>query len=141
MITVHHLAQSRSLRILWLLEELGVPYDVRRYERDPETQLAPAELTAIHPLGKAPIVTDGDTTVAESGAIIESEEMAGIFRAAVDDALKKKTWELFLNEDDKLRWRGYQDGREVIYVNEPESTWFQRFVAGIIQLLPVKSQL
>ena len=59
----------------------------------------------------------------------------------VDDALKKKTWELFLNEDDKLRWRGYQDGREVIYVNEPESTWFQRFVAGIIQLLPVKSQL
>ena len=77
----------------------------------------------------------------ESGVIIESEEMAGIFRAAVDDALKKKTWELFLNEDDKLRWRGYQDGREVIYVNEPESTWFQRFVAGIIQLLPVKSQL
>ena len=76
-----------------------------------------------------------------NAVIIESEEMAGIFRAAVDDALKKKTWELFLNEDDKLRWRGYQDGREVIYVNEPESTWFQRFVAGIIQLLPVKSQL
>jgi glutathione S-transferase len=71
MVTVHHLENSRSQRILWLLEELAVPYDVRRYERDPETQLAPAELTAIHPLGKAPIVTDGDTTVAESGAIIE----------------------------------------------------------------------
>lgn len=71
MITVHHLENSRSQRILWLLEELGVPYQVLRYERDPETQLAPAELTAIHPLGKAPIVTDGETTVAESGAIIE----------------------------------------------------------------------
>jgi len=71
MVTVHHLENSRSQRILWLLEELGVPYAVRRYERDPVTQLAPAELTAIHPLGKAPIVTDGDTTVAESGAIIE----------------------------------------------------------------------
>ena len=77
----------------------------------------------------------------ESGVIIEWENMAGVFRAAVDDGLKAKAWELFLNEDDKLRWRGYQDGREVIYVNEPESTWVQRFIAGFIQLLPVKSQL
>lgn len=71
MITVHHLENSRSQRILWLLEELGVGYEVKRYARDPETSLAPKELTAIHPLGKAPIVTDGDTVVAESGAIIE----------------------------------------------------------------------
>ena len=71
MITVHHLENSRSQRILWLLEELGVPYEVKRYARDPETSLAPAELTAIHPLGKSPIIADGETIVAESGAIIE----------------------------------------------------------------------
>ncbi len=71
MITVHHLENSRSQRILWLLEELEVPYEIKRYARDPETSLAPAELTAIHPLGKAPIITDGDTVIAESGAIIE----------------------------------------------------------------------
>ena len=71
MITVHHLENSRSQRILWLLEELGVPYEIERYARDPGTSLAPAELTAIHPLGKSPIISDGDTVVAESGAIIE----------------------------------------------------------------------
>lgn len=71
MITVHHLENSRSQRILWLLEELGVDYDIKRYERDATTSLAPAELQRIHPLGKSPIITDGETTVAESGAIIE----------------------------------------------------------------------
>jgi glutathione S-transferase len=71
MITVHHLEDSRSQRILWLLEELGLPYEVVRYERDPVTRLAPPALTAIHPLGKSPVVTDGDLTVAETGAIIE----------------------------------------------------------------------
>ena len=71
MITVHHLNNSRSQRILWLLEELGVPYEVKRYERDPKTMLAPPELRAIHPLGKSPIITDGDKTIAETGAIIE----------------------------------------------------------------------
>jgi glutathione S-transferase len=71
MITVHHLDNSRSQRILWLLEELGLDYEIKFYKRDPKTRLAPPELTAIHPLGKAPIVTDGDVTVAESGAIIE----------------------------------------------------------------------
>ena len=71
MITVHHLSNSRSQRILWMLEELGVPYQVRRYERDPETMLAPASLKEIHPLGKSPVITDGDLVVAESGAIIE----------------------------------------------------------------------
>lgn len=71
MLTIHHLENSRSQRILWLLEELGVDYGIKTYKRDKETSLAPPELTAIHPLGKSPIVTDGDTTVAESGAIIE----------------------------------------------------------------------
>ena len=71
MITVHHLNNSRSQRILWLLEELGLPYEIVRYTRDARTMLAPPELLAIHPLGKSPIISDGSTTVAESGAIVE----------------------------------------------------------------------
>ena len=71
MIVVHHLNNSRSQRILWLLEELGAPYEVRRYERDPATILAPAELRAVHPLGKSPVIVDGGRTVAESGAMVE----------------------------------------------------------------------
>lgn len=71
MIRVHHLNNSRSQRILWLLEELGLPYEVVRYQRDAKTMLAPPELRAVHPLGKSPVITDDDITVAESGAIIE----------------------------------------------------------------------
>jgi glutathione S-transferase len=71
MITVHHLNNSRSQRVLWLLEELGVAYEVKRYERDAKTMLAPLALLAIHPLGKSPVIVDGGVTVAESGAIIE----------------------------------------------------------------------
>lgn len=71
MIIVHHLENSRSQRVLWLLEELSLPYEVRRYARDAKTMLAPPELRAIHPLGKSPVITDGDAIVAESGAIIE----------------------------------------------------------------------
>ena len=71
MITVHHLQNSRSQRILWLLEELGLDYDIHHYARDPETSLAPKELFDIHPLGKSPVITDGDLVVAESGAIVE----------------------------------------------------------------------
>jgi len=71
MITVHHLNNSRSQRVLWLLEELGLPYEIRKYQRDPKTMLAPPELRQVHPLGKSPVITDGDVTVAESGAIIE----------------------------------------------------------------------
>lgn len=71
MIVVHHLQNSRSQRILWMLEELGVDYTVKRYERDPETQLAPPELLEVHPLGKSPVISDGETVIAESGAIIE----------------------------------------------------------------------
>lgn len=71
MLTVHHLETSRSQRVLWLLEELGVPYEIVLYKRDPKTRLAPAALKAIHPLGKSPVITDGDVTVAESAAILE----------------------------------------------------------------------
>ena len=71
MITVHHLADSRSQRVLWLLEEMGRPYEVKRYERNPATMLAPPELKAIHPLGKSPVVDDGAVRVAETGAIVE----------------------------------------------------------------------
>jgi len=71
MIVVHHLNNSRSQRVLWLLEELGVPYEIKRYQRDAKTMLAPPELRAVHPLGKSPVITDGNLTIAESGAIIE----------------------------------------------------------------------
>ncbi|MGP8123391.1 MAG: glutathione S-transferase family protein [Xanthobacteraceae bacterium] len=70
MLTVHHLNNSRSQRVLWLLEELGVPYEIVRYQRQPN-MLAPKELRAIHPLGKSPVITDNGNTIAESGAIIE----------------------------------------------------------------------
>ncbi|WP_119354098.1 glutathione S-transferase [Azohydromonas sediminis] len=71
MITVHHLENSRSQRVLWLLEELGVPYEVKLYKRDPKTSYAPPELAQVHPLGKSPVITDGRLTVAETGAIVE----------------------------------------------------------------------
>ena len=70
MITVHHLETSRSQRILWLLEELGLPSQPKVYQRDKRTRLAPPELKQIHPLGKSPVITDGQIVVAESGAII-----------------------------------------------------------------------
>ena len=70
-ITVHHLNNSRSQRVLWLLEELGVPYTIKHYKRDAKTMLAPAALKKVHPLGKSPVITDGELTIAESGAIIE----------------------------------------------------------------------
>ncbi len=71
MITVHHLNNSRSQRVLWLLEELGLPYEIQKYQRDPQTMLAPEALRKVHPLGKSPVITDDGVTVAESGAIIE----------------------------------------------------------------------
>ena len=71
MITVHHLNNSRSQRVLWLLEELDLPYEIRHYQRDIKTMLAPPELKAVHPLGKSPVISDGGVTVAESGAIVE----------------------------------------------------------------------
>lgn len=72
MITVHHLEHSRSQRLLWLLEELGLDYRIKHYKRDPKTRLAPPELRKVHPLGKSPVLTDGDEVLAESGAIMET---------------------------------------------------------------------
>ena len=71
MIVVHHLNNSRSQRVLWLLEEIGVPYEVKRYERNAQTMLAPPELKAVHPLGKSPVITDDGQTIAETGLIVE----------------------------------------------------------------------
>ncbi|HEX8481009.1 MAG TPA: glutathione S-transferase [Allosphingosinicella sp.] len=71
MIVVHHLENSRSQRVLWLLEELGLPYEVRRYARDPKTMLAPPELRRVHPLGKSPVIEDEGRVVAETGAVVE----------------------------------------------------------------------
>ena len=97
MITVHHLNNSRSQRVLWLLEELGVPYRVQRYERDARTMLAPPELLKVHPLGKSPVITDGDLTLAESGAILETLiERHGQGRlkpeAGTPEALRYRYW-------------------------------------------------
>jgi len=71
MLTLHHLNNSRSQRVLWLLEELGIEYEIKHYQRNSETQLAPDSLKAIHPLGKSPLLTDGDTVIAESAVIID----------------------------------------------------------------------
>ncbi len=71
MLTLHHLNNSRSQRILWLLEELGAPYEMKTYRRDAKTRLAPPELQAVHPLGKSPVIVDGDIRIAESGAIVD----------------------------------------------------------------------
>jgi glutathione S-transferase len=84
MLIVHHLNNSRSQRVLWLLEELALPYEIKRYQRDPKTMLAPPELRAVHPLGKSPVITDGDVVVAETGAIVEYlvEKAGGQLRPA-----------------------------------------------------------
>ena len=71
MLTVHHLGKSQSERIVWLCEELEIPYELKRYDRDPVTRLAPPEYKALHPIGAAPVITDGDLVLAESGAVIE----------------------------------------------------------------------
>ena len=82
MLIVHHLNNSRSQRVLWLLEELELPYEIKFYERDPVTRLAPPALRAVHPLGKSPVLVDGDVTVAETGAIVEylAEKSGGRLR-------------------------------------------------------------
>ena len=93
MIILHHLENSRSQRVLWLLEELGLPYEVQRYARDPKTMLAPPALLQVHPLGKSPVITDGDITVAESGAIVEyllDAHGAGRLRPAAGTAQRRR---------------------------------------------------
>jgi glutathione S-transferase len=103
MIIVHHLNNSRSQRILWLLEELGLPYEIKRYQRDAKTMLAPPELLQVHPLGKSPVITDGAITVAESGAIVEYlldtyGEASGLRPGKGTDAYRRYTYWLHFAE-------------------------------------------
>ncbi len=98
MLIVHHLENSRSQRILWLLEELGFDYEVRRYARDRKTMLAPPELRQVHPLGKSPVLEDDGLTVVESGAIAEYlVEKAGGRFGAPSDAQSKRRYRMFLH--------------------------------------------
>jgi len=98
MIVVHHLENSRSQRILWLLEELELPYTVKRYQRDPKTMLAPPELRRLHPLGKSPVIEDGKLVIAESGAIVEYlVEKAGGRMGAPDAICDKLRYRQFLH--------------------------------------------
>lgn len=97
MITVHHLNNSRSQRVLWLLEELGLHYEVKRYERDAKTMLAPASLKAVHPLGKSPVISENGRTIAETGAIIEyildTHGMGRLIpKPGTDDRLRYTYW-------------------------------------------------
>jgi glutathione S-transferase len=103
MITVHHLNESRSQRILWLLEELELPYEIKFYWRDPHTKMAPAELQQIHPLGKSPIITDGGRAIAESGAIIDY-----IIRHYGDGRLQPEPRSR--DYDDYVYWLHYAEG-------------------------------
>ncbi|RBP08547.1 glutathione S-transferase [Roseiarcus fermentans] len=99
MITVHHLNHSRSQRVLWLLEELELPYEIKYYERDPVTRLAPPSLKAVHPLGKSPVVVDDGVTIAETGAIVDYlvEASGGKLRpeAGTPDRLRWTYWSHF----------------------------------------------
>lgn len=114
MITVHHLETSRSQRVLWLLEELGVPYTLKLYKRDPLTKLAPPELKAIHPLGKSPVITDGGETIAESGAILEylverygaqaQGDLAGLQPAAATPAYRQSRFWMHYAEGSLMNW-------------------------------------
>ncbi|HEV7734251.1 MAG TPA: glutathione S-transferase [Candidatus Binatia bacterium] len=107
MIVVHHLNESRSQRVLWLLEELGVPYEIETYERDAATRLAPPELFAVHPLGKSPVVTEDGVTLAESGAIVDHlirRHGKGRFQPAVDSA----------DYDRYVHWLHYAEGSAML---------------------------
>jgi glutathione S-transferase len=109
MLTVHHLNNSRSHRILWLLEELEVPYEVAFYERDAKTNLAPRELRAIHPLGKSPVVTDGKVTIAESGAIVDY-----IVRRYDKDGKIAPTPDMTPLYEDYVYWLHYAEGSAMV---------------------------
>jgi len=107
MITVHHLNESRSQRILGLLEELGADYEIKAYARDATTRLAPDELRAVHPLGKSPVITDGDATVHESGAIIDyliRQHGAGRLQPPGGSP----------EEEDYLQWLHYAEGSAML---------------------------
>ena len=107
MITVHHLNNSRSQRILWLLEELELDYELKCYQRDATTNLAPPELEAVHPLGKSPVLTDGDNTIIESGAIIDY-----VLRNHGNGRLMPKPGSL--EHEQYLQWMHYSEGSAML---------------------------
>jgi glutathione S-transferase len=107
MIVVHHLNDSRSERILWLLEELEIPYELRSYQRDATTRLAPPELAQVHPLGKSPVVEIDGRVIIESGAIVEIVTRrfgGGRLRPAEDSPLY----------DDYVQWLHYAEGSAML---------------------------
>ena len=149
MITVHHLNNSRSQRVLWLLEEIGLDYDIVRYQRDAKTMLAPASLRRIHPLGKSPVIEDGPLRLAETGAIVdylvgrygenlappESGEACWRYRYwlhyAEGSAMPPLLMKLIVNKLGPLGWpaRRYVDGQIALHLdfleNElTERAWF-----------------
>ncbi|WP_133406323.1 glutathione S-transferase family protein [Parashewanella tropica] len=103
MITVHHLNESRSSRVIWLLEELNMPYELVKHQRDPQTRLAPESLKKVHPLAKAPVIIDGDITLCESGAIMEY-----ILNKDVEDRLRPATG--FCEYYRYLEWLHFAEG-------------------------------
>lgn len=125
MIVVHHLNESRSQRILWLLEELGVSYEIQFYRRDPRTKMAPAELQHVHPLGKSPIVTDKGRAIAESGAIIEYiVRHYGEGRLRPDPATSAF--------DDYLYWLHYAEGSAALpFVIDPIARSFGKMATPL----------
>ncbi len=107
MLVVHHLNDSRSQRILWLLEELSLPYEIKPYQRDAQTRLAPPELKKVHPLGKSPVITDGNRTIIESGAIIDyviRRHGGGRLQPAPDSPAY----------DDYVQWMHYAEGSAML---------------------------
>ena len=107
MIVVHHLNESRSQRVLWLLEELELPYEIRHYARDAKTRLAPPELTAVHPLGKSPVLEDDGRTLIESGAIVDyliRRHGGGHLQPAADDP----------DFEDYQQWLHYAEGSAML---------------------------
>ncbi|WP_334134065.1 glutathione S-transferase family protein [Tepidimonas sp.] len=139
-LVVHHLEHSRSQRVLWLLEELGVPYELRTYRRDPRTRLAPPELKAVHPLGKSPVITHGDITVAESGAILEylvqtfpppsDGELAALLPAPGSAAHRDNRFWLHFAEGSLMNWVVMQ----LVFVSIPRQRmpFFARPIARAI---------
>jgi glutathione S-transferase len=106
MIVVHHLNDSRSQRILWLLEELNVPYEIKHYQRDAQTRLAPPELKAIHPLGKSPVITDNGRVIIESGAIIDY--IVRHYGQKLQPSVTSKEY------DDYQQWLHYAEGSAML---------------------------
>jgi glutathione S-transferase len=106
MIVVHHLNDSRSQRILWLLEELNIPYEIKHYQRDAQTRLAPPELKAIHPLGKSPVITDDGRVIIESGAIIDY--LVRHYGQKLQPSVASKEY------DDYQQWLHYAEGSAML---------------------------